>query len=739
MKLDNSILLCFLLGSLFFSCQDNGNTFDIKDIQDDFGTVQASNELNFEDLPIWNDTLFRAWSFIKANQLGLQGRRPLNNGAFLGTMPVKKKYFNTLAVNNWFPLLPQKVTICGKFDHFNTHHSTASGEEKDWNIFVKPDSNFSFITQLAELYKNINLFKWDKKGGTWKMSKSGETLVEGEITPFSTSNNESILGFPIKNHENAKVNDYLGTTICLYGPPVREYVHNNRPEIHPSEIIWWKKDTVLRVIALQDASSRFNEKKHYRLNKNKNYNGLWHPWSEAVSQFELLIPFSLEKNAKEELLFKFYEEEKKALEEPDTLQLIIDGKPYLKVLKYMPSFQHLQFQFVEVSKNRREDSIIGFIKVNFTLGKDTPLDETLIGLRIESNYFMPTEAILNNSKDKFVIETVDIYPKKEDGRLSLFADYALEYEVQKYNFAYQGTDELINQQNRSARTSTLRGIPFKADKNIKFKLANLEKDTTLPDFEIEIFPLSEIDEKFIRAGNRTTKQFKKFTNTQKTDLKACALKRAEIIVNPFYVFCEEGDCNIEDEAEEISQLNAWAQREMDTESKSYQYNWDFKIIPLDTMVNLQDSLYINYIFNQKSPARHQLTIDFLEQDRHIFKLLATVAIKDTFGLVGSDTLTLFSHQLNLQNNGINIPFENANDFLKKIVSSFDIDYRLIETRIANQQKGKFPVFFPETSIPDIQEMKYQATINYFQQIIDDNHMNHNELEGLIKSIKNLPR
>ena len=51
--------------------------------------------------------------------------------AILSGLGVSNPLEQSIGINNWYPLVPEKVIHCGKLNHFKTHEI---GEEADWNI-----------------------------------------------------------------------------------------------------------------------------------------------------------------------------------------------------------------------------------------------------------------------------------------------------------------------------------------------------------------------------------------------------------------------------------------------------------------------------------------------------------------------------------------------------------------------------------------------------------------------------
>ena len=777
------LILFVLIGLSLIKCQFlDESQVDVDKITDTLGAKVAKInnaiiELKIDSVSVCTDTMEMAWKDIKNNKLGLHGRRPKNKGAFLGSISAKKKYFNTIATNNWFPLLPQKVTVCGIFDHFGTHHASSSGEEKDWNIFIKPDLNSSFVADLAFLYKDLNIFKLGKKGGKWNYSDTHDILIEGEITPYSTSNKESILGFPVKNHDNAGTKQMEGQRICIYGPPVREFVHNNRPEIHPAEIIWWNQDSLLKVIVLQDASNRYIDKKQYSFNGGKLFEDLWHPWSEKESEFQLLIPFQLNLKSYKKHIFNIYQEEdKNALDvlsnddkeiflDTNSLKLKIAGEENdrLVVKKVMDDGNKLKLELVDICKNEEGTSIQGYIKINMIIGEGSSINEGLLGLSIEhriesdkNNNLQPARGI--QSKDTIILKTVSIYPKKQRGHYALYADYRIEKSRESLSFS---TDTSNKKNSFFINAAELNGLPLDTAKDsIHLSLAsNQTYHLPLPERDIRLTPISRVEQRYGRSGNNTSTLFKNYLSIKNSrdslndNIEVCAQKQAILSIYPRYIFCEQGDCNIEDDAEEVAELNKLVDYEMQGHPNSYNIKVVFEAVDLftDSLLDINSLIKTTNISNQKSakinakssaikPREYKEQIIFKKQDESIFKLQCIITITDTFGIIGVDTSTLYSHELDLKSLGNKIPFKvpflKNRTFLEELVNSMNLPFdTLFQKRIEDREKGICPIYIPGTAIIDTTEIKYQAVLNFYEQVTNDKQISPNELTGLIKSIR----
>ncbi len=122
----------------------------------------------------------------------------------------------------------------------------------DWNFFVMPNSEFSFLINEALPHKNETFFM---SSSGWHKNIEGQYQIEAEVTPdqslydniffpkgitYDTINPGTPFQTIVKKKSNDPDINLEGKEVCFYGPWVREWFHHNRPEIHPSEMIWWK-------------------------------------------------------------------------------------------------------------------------------------------------------------------------------------------------------------------------------------------------------------------------------------------------------------------------------------------------------------------------------------------------------------------------------------------------------------------------------------------------------------------
>jgi hypothetical protein len=208
-------------------------------------THPTNTVVSFADVPICSDDHHAAWERAVSSSQGVIGRDPYRED--IGFDPENKEIIFSFA--NWFPVDGHKHTLCGPIHRFEVYDGL--GDEIDHNHFVVPNASHAFILQeaLSSLGQDV------------QDCGSPNNCMEAEVTPDG-----AFFGNPWFFRDTslpAGASSVLtGREGCFYGPWVIEWAHGDRPEIHPSELAWWKSEStgpkdVFRLFVLQDDSHRF--------------------------------------------------------------------------------------------------------------------------------------------------------------------------------------------------------------------------------------------------------------------------------------------------------------------------------------------------------------------------------------------------------------------------------------------------------------------------------------------------
>jgi hypothetical protein len=291
--------------------------------------------------------------------------------------PVGHRIFSFAAKNTWFPIDAFKQTCCGELDHFNFFDG--SGAEADWNNFILPSNPFDYIFDLpaATLVTDESQLQKCRDGTV--------PCPEMEITPDENFYNNP--WFP-KGPGDENAESFLeGEQICTYGPWVADFGHGGRPEIHPSELYWWKipwqGGYVYHLMLLQDDSNRFDRNSDYNVPGSPPG---WRPWSKYPRTGEFNIAFELNP-AHPPLTYDVLEvfnrkvitsENPEAKEDADdgTEHAIeYDGKIVLKVRELQPNDEDIGVRFTGICRNADNTRLQGFITITSMIGRGDRGDE----------------------------------------------------------------------------------------------------------------------------------------------------------------------------------------------------------------------------------------------------------------------------------------------------------------------------------------------------------------------------
>jgi hypothetical protein len=221
--------------------------------------------------------LFDEWNDATTNSFGVAGEDPFGNTIY--NYPAKGPRPSAIPNTPYFPIQGDKRTLCGKLDRFRFFDEFVTGDEADWNLFIIPFApRYSHIIEGVTSQPGVDLNEWHRCGGSILPN-----CVEAEITP-----DESLYSFDWFNKDPER-SPLVGKCLCVYGPWVADSGHGARPEIHPSELLWWKDPARFScgtpsstldgtfLLLLQDDSNRFDH--YYEYDTGGTPNFCWRPWS----------------------------------------------------------------------------------------------------------------------------------------------------------------------------------------------------------------------------------------------------------------------------------------------------------------------------------------------------------------------------------------------------------------------------------------------------------------------------
>lgn len=166
---------------------------------------------------------------------------------------VKQRLWFVRKERQYQPMLLNKQTLCGRvvderrFFKQPRFFTLGGSPEHDWNHFIIPNAQFALPLNDNRPQKTLKPCKKEPGRHT--------DCIEAEVTPDARMRDLLLISnteFPIKT----------GRHICVYGPAIRDWGHDGKVEIHPSELLWWSDATtgdsqLHTLVVVQDASDRF--------------------------------------------------------------------------------------------------------------------------------------------------------------------------------------------------------------------------------------------------------------------------------------------------------------------------------------------------------------------------------------------------------------------------------------------------------------------------------------------------
>ncbi len=197
----------------------------------------------------------------------------------------------------WQPYNEDKQVLCGILDRFSWFHTTWTSEQ-DWNNVVTPHGYFrQMLDEAVGLGANRDEMVECAQG------ESKGDCLELETTPQKQFWINQFFG------RGASHYDIVSTTtngltslntqnVCFYGPWVNDTAHGSRPEIHPTELVWWRDRDAngasldrWYLIAHNDDSTRFDTTGGFVLPSPVPSD--WRPWASRPHDADFIVPFTV--------------------------------------------------------------------------------------------------------------------------------------------------------------------------------------------------------------------------------------------------------------------------------------------------------------------------------------------------------------------------------------------------------------------------------------------------------------
>lgn len=316
-------------------------------------------------------SLFDEWSDATTNSLGVAGEDPV--GKRIYQYPAKEKWFPVP-----LPLGDVKQTLCGKLHDFFFYNPWHSGDEADWNLNIIPSPRYAYILEEAKNLPMVDL-------GEVKDCPPGErNCLQAEITPDeSLYDGYNFYWF----NANTETSPLEGKCLCTYGPWVLDKKHGFRPEIHPSELLWWKDPARAEcgepssasagtyLLLVQDDSNRYDRINDYDTMGTPDL--CWRPWSAypRTGKFKLAFRVNTLVTTPQSLRISILEHRNVNANLDDATDgsehtLVYNGRPLLTVRELSgDSYVQVGFEGYFSRMEAEGEVLYGFVTLTGSVGK----------------------------------------------------------------------------------------------------------------------------------------------------------------------------------------------------------------------------------------------------------------------------------------------------------------------------------------------------------------------------------
>ncbi|KRQ98717.1 hypothetical protein CQ12_38015 [Bradyrhizobium jicamae] len=613
--------------------------------------------------------------------MGVAGKDPV--GHKIGSYAAKRFPLG----QNWYPADVFKQTLCGTFHHFNFYDG--AGAEADWNNYFLPSPRFAFLRDdLLPQADPDDVHKCD-----------GVACMEAEITPDEHFYNNP--WFPKDVGSSA----WEGSQMCTYGPWVWEEAHGNRPEIHPSELYWWKEPwpqswgggDIVWMMLLQDDSNRFDREGDY--GEPTPRPSWWRPWSKnpRTGQFKIAFtapprpsfvfgPLNITINEAFSRNVVTSEDEEARRDSDDGAEhaLEYNGTVVVQVRELQARNDDVGVQFVDLCR-RPNGWLQGYVALTSKVGRGDRGQEGYHVLNAHiarQSRLLPdvqVSELLGTSLRRSARETVltkadraSLRRAMVNGRPQLTMDVRVgligdgkesEAPVSKIELIEGGSRSTLAHRltsdlnNRS--TAIARGVPVLGGAKLSVLAGAEWREVTVPPFDLA--PRRETQKPTVGSEDSSAwMSFLSWAGGRKVEPGGLSLMRAaewEISVDPQYAPIREGKPSAEDDSPPSEELNsilmsrdAARLKDLFGAEQPFQVQWTFEAT--------------NVVTGQSAPVRvggtgdseigitrlpsaipdNRLNVRFPSKpDGALYELIATATMIDTFGMKGSIQHRVASH------------------------------------------------------------------------------------------------
>ena len=399
----------------------------------------AQSDTQLTTVPACSTNQLQEWSFIRTKTLGVAGTDV--TGSQVGFYGARKRIVLKWGPN-WLPMLDTKATLCGTLNHFKFFPGVwGLDREEDWNNFIIPDAAFTYlITDVQNVYP--------KARENTPKCKDNVDCIEVEVTvhdnffenPYFTKKTET--------------SSLTGQKLCTYGPWVREKVHGDKPEIHPSELYWWTRPgpSVTEpaewwLMVLQDNSNRYNSTDDFRAEAGDDPPGPpnWFPWAGSPRTARFRLAFEAPDGAPSETLAIKQKENHSVLssvEDTGTTHVLRHNATDLITVREEQNTDRVGVRFTEVCRDDSAKRYLGYVELTSRVAVDSGQDGGYQVLRVQRGGAVPgpspgeaakLASVITQSVDDPRVEIIPASLRRveRDGVAYLIADIKMDLPLQK--------------------------------------------------------------------------------------------------------------------------------------------------------------------------------------------------------------------------------------------------------------------------------------------------------------------
>lgn len=330
---------------------------------DDVGEAIDGLTVSSATIPTCQPSLVNAITFANASTQGIEVHDPTRTADYIGMCNAESSFY----VDKWRPVDGTEQTACGRFDRFSRYDE---GGDFDWNIHIVPNAAHRFIIETALGHA---------PSATYGNCSSGPCF-EAELAPDHTYVDNAWF-------RQDGTSPLVGREICVFGPWIKDCGHDCKPEIHPSQVIWWKDrwgaSDLFWLLVLQDNTGRFDDRDNFDCNGNEPVG--FRGWSDSPVGALFKIPFDLDPNGGTHKFFigesndRFVVTKNSASArqdtEPGVQQLVYNGRTLLQVTESLSNDDNVGTRMVQVCRNPANNHVLGYVALTTRIGGNDDRDE----------------------------------------------------------------------------------------------------------------------------------------------------------------------------------------------------------------------------------------------------------------------------------------------------------------------------------------------------------------------------